>query len=93
MTMLRIDERTKAVLRALAEQRGEPMFRVVEELVEPAKTEQFFAAADAAYQRLRADSDAWRSASGVLVVVPLTSVSRGIPWRVRVAPAECQRPA
>jgi mRNA interferase MazF len=27
-----------------------------------------------------------RSASGLLVVVPLTSVGRGIPWHVRVGP-------
>jgi mRNA interferase MazF len=29
-----------------------------------------------------------RSASGLLVVVPLTSVGRGIPWHVRVAPED-----
>ena len=27
-----------------------------------------------------------RSASGLVVVVPLTTVSRGIPWHVRVVP-------
>ena len=46
--MLRINERTKAALRSLATERGEPMARVVEELVEAARTEQFFTAADAA---------------------------------------------
>ena len=53
MTMLRINERTKAALRSLATERGELMSRVVEELVEAARTEQFFTAADAAYRRLR----------------------------------------
>jgi mRNA interferase MazF len=29
-----------------------------------------------------------RSASGLVVVVPLTTVSRGIPWHVRVGPED-----
>ena len=29
-----------------------------------------------------------RSASGLVVVVPLTSVNRGIPWHVRVVPGD-----
>ena len=58
MTMLRISERTKVALRSLAAERGEPMSRVVEELVEAARTERFFAAADAAYQHLRSDPHA-----------------------------------
>jgi len=29
-----------------------------------------------------------RSASGLVVIVPLTSVDRGIPWHVRVAPED-----
>lgn len=57
--MLRINERTKAALRSLANESGKPMARVVEELVEAARNEQFFAAADAAYRRLRSDSDGW----------------------------------
>ena len=57
--MLRINERTKAALRTLARERGEPMARVVEELVEAARQEQFFAAADAAYRRLRSDPEGW----------------------------------
>jgi len=40
------------------------MSRVVEELVEAARTERFFAAADAAYQQLRADPDAWAGELG-----------------------------
>ena len=59
MTMLRINERTKAALHSLARERGEPMSRVVEELVEAARTEQFFAEADAAYRRLRSDPEGW----------------------------------
>ena len=59
MTMLRIDERTKVALRSLATERGEPMSRVVAELVEAARKEQFFTAADAAYRRLRSDPEAW----------------------------------
>ncbi|MDR3546106.1 MAG: hypothetical protein P4L30_10120 [Candidatus Limnocylindrales bacterium] len=59
MTMLRINERTKAALRSLATERGEPMSRVVEELVEAARKEQFFNAADAAYRRLRGDPEGW----------------------------------
>jgi predicted DNA-binding protein len=57
--MLRINERTKAALRSLANERGEPMSQVVEELVEAARKEQFFATADAAYRRLRGDPDGW----------------------------------
>ena len=59
MTMLRINERTKAALHSLAQERGEPMSRVVEELVEAARTERFFAAADVAYQRLRGEPEGW----------------------------------
>lgn len=59
MTMLRISERTKVALRSLAEERGEPMSRVVEELVEAARIERFFAAADVAYEHLRSDPHAW----------------------------------
>jgi predicted DNA-binding protein len=59
MTMLRINERTKAALRSLATERGQPMARVVEDLVEAARTEQFFAAADAAYRRLRSNPACW----------------------------------
>lgn len=29
-----------------------------------------------------------RSASGLVVIVPLTSANRGIPWHVRVAPED-----
>ena len=57
--MLRINDRTKAALRSLAAERGESMARVVEGLVEAARTEQFFAEADAAYRRLRGDPDGW----------------------------------
>ena len=64
MTMLRINERTRAALRSLAQERGEPMSQVVEELVEAARTEQFFAAADAAYLRLRSDPEAWAAELG-----------------------------
>jgi hypothetical protein len=59
MTMLRISERTKVALRSLAEERGQPMSRVVEELVEVARTERFFKAADAAYQHLRSEPGTW----------------------------------
>jgi predicted DNA-binding protein len=59
VTMLRINERTKTALRSLANERGEPMSQVVEELVEAARKEQFFAAADAAYRRLHNDPDGW----------------------------------
>jgi hypothetical protein len=57
--MLRINDRTRAALRSLAAERGESMARVVEGLVEAARTEQFFAEADAAYRRLRGDPDGW----------------------------------
>jgi hypothetical protein len=57
--MLRINDRTKAALRSLAAERGESMARVVEELVDAARTDQFFAEADAAYTRLRGRSDGW----------------------------------
>lgn len=60
MTMLRINDRTKAALRRLARERGEPMGRVVEELVEAAQAEQFFASAEEAYRRLHDDPIAWR---------------------------------
>jgi hypothetical protein len=64
VAMLRINERTRAALRGLADERGEPMARVVEELVEAARTEQFFAAAEAAYRRLRSDPDSWAAELG-----------------------------
>lgn len=60
MAMLRISEQTKAALHELAEERGEPMSRVVEELVEAARAERFFATADVAYRRLREDPAVWR---------------------------------
>ena len=60
MVMLRISERTRAALRQLAEERGEPMSRVVEELVEAARADQFFSAADHAYSRLREEPGAWQ---------------------------------
>ncbi len=59
MAMLRINERTRAALRELARERGEPMSRVVEHLVDSARAERFFADADAAYERLRRDPHAW----------------------------------
>ncbi len=59
MTMLRISERTHFALRELARERGEPMSQVVEDLIERARVERFFAEADTAYQRLRDDSPAW----------------------------------
>ena len=59
VTMLRINDRTKAALRSLAAERGESMARVVEGLVDAARTEQFFAAADAAYRRVRSDPEGW----------------------------------
>jgi hypothetical protein len=62
--MLRINDRTKAALRSLATERGESMARVVEDLVEAARTEHFFAEADAAYQRLRGDPDGWAAELG-----------------------------
>ena len=57
--MLRINDRTKAALRSLAAERGESMARVVEELVDAARTDQFFADADAAYRRLPSDPEGW----------------------------------
>lgn len=61
--MLRINDRTKAALRSLAAERGESMARIVEGLVEAARTEQFFVEADAAYRRLRSDPDGWAAES------------------------------
>ena len=61
MTMLRINERTRVALRKLADQRGEPMSKVVEDLVDAAQAEQFFASADAAYRRLREDPSTWHA--------------------------------
>jgi predicted DNA-binding protein len=54
-TTIRVSERTHEALRALSEATGESMARLLERAVERLRAEEFFAAVDAAYDRLRAD--------------------------------------
>lgn len=56
---IRVPARTYDRLKGLARAAGKPMSAVLEEAVERYEADRFFRDADAAYQRLRADSEAW----------------------------------
>ncbi len=58
-TMIRVSPQTHEQLQKLAEVRNEPIGKVVAEAVERLDAEQFWSEVDAAYDRLRADPDAW----------------------------------
>jgi len=56
---IRVPARTYDRLKGLARAAGKPMSAVLEEAVESYEADRFFRDADAAYQRLRADAEAW----------------------------------
>jgi hypothetical protein len=57
--MIRIGEDARRTLRDLAAQHGEPMRKVLEKAIEQYRRQQMFDEADAAYEALRADPEAW----------------------------------
>jgi predicted DNA-binding protein len=57
---IRVPARTYDRLKGLARAAGKPMSAVLEEAVERYEADRFFRDADAAYQRLRADPEAWK---------------------------------
>ncbi len=59
MATVRVTEKTRAVLRALARERDVPIHEVVERAVELYRRQQVLEATNAAYAALRADSAAW----------------------------------
>ena len=58
--VVRVDERTYATLRALAEQEKKPIGQIVTELVDRQETERFWREMREGYARLQADSTAWQ---------------------------------
>jgi predicted transcriptional regulator len=59
-TTVRVSEHTHELLRKLAEATGEPLQKVLERAVENYRREQFYAKFNAAFERLRADPEAWK---------------------------------
>jgi hypothetical protein len=60
MATVRVTEKTRAVLRALARERDVPIHEAVERAVELYRRQQVLEATNAAYAALRADSPAWQ---------------------------------
>lgn len=58
-TTVRLAEETRATLRELARQRGEPMSVVLDKAVEAYRRQCLFEQANAAYAALRSDPEAW----------------------------------
>ena len=58
---VRIPARTYDRLKALARAEGKPMSVVLDEAVQNYEADRFFREVDAAYQRLRADPEAWKA--------------------------------
>ena len=58
-TTVRVSEHTHELLHKLAAATGEPLQKVLERAVENYRREQFYAAFNAAFERLRADPVAW----------------------------------
>lgn len=58
-TTVRLAETTRAALRQLAAETGEPMSVVLEKAVEAYRRQCIFAQANAAYSALRSDPEAW----------------------------------
>ncbi len=58
--VVRIDERTLATLRVLAEREHKPIGQIVTELVDRQEAEQFWRGLHAGYARLQADPVAWQ---------------------------------
>ena len=59
-TTVRITEETRAALRELADQAGEPMQEVLSRAVEAYRRQRILDATNAAYAALRADERQWR---------------------------------
>lgn len=59
-TVVRVEERTHAILKAWADEQGTSLSQVVSELVEKAETERFWQVMREDYARLQADPDAWQ---------------------------------
>lgn len=58
-TTVRLAETTRAALRQLAAETGEPMSVVLEKAVEAYRRQRLFAQANAAYAALRSDPEVW----------------------------------
>ena len=58
-TTVRVGQATRAALRQLAAETGEPMSVVLEKAVEAYRRQCIFAQANAAYAALRSDPEAW----------------------------------
>src|SRR3954454_6674589 len=58
--VVRIDERTLATLRVLAEREHKPIGQIVKDLVDRQETEQFWRDLHAGYARLQANPSAWQ---------------------------------
>ena len=60
MATIRVSEKTRATLRALAAARGESINEVAEKAVELFRRQQLLETTNAAYAALRHDPDAWQ---------------------------------
>lgn len=60
MTTIRVSEKTRATLRALAAARGESINEVAEKAVELFRRQQLLESTNAAYAALRRDPEAWQ---------------------------------
>jgi len=60
MTTIRVSEKTRATLRALATARGESITEVAEKAVELFRRQQLLETTNAAYAALRRDPKAWQ---------------------------------
>ena len=58
-TTIRVNERTHAILRELAQESGSPILDIAEQAVEMFRRHSLLEATNAAYARLQADPDAW----------------------------------
>ena len=59
-TVVRVEERTHAILRAWAEEQGKSISQIVREMVEHQESERFWRVMREDYERLQADPDAWQ---------------------------------
>ena len=60
MTTIRVSDKTRATLRALAAARGESLTEVAEKAVELFRRQQLLETTNAAYAELRRDPEAWQ---------------------------------
>ena len=59
-TTIRVSERTRARLAALAKRSGRPMTEIVDDAVEALERRSFFDALNVRYGEIRSDPNAWR---------------------------------